>query len=192
MQIKDASKDDAVDLAYLINLAGEGIPEYLWKNIAEKGESPWEVGAKRAAREEGGFSYNNARICVAENILQGMILSYQQDNPYHVGNINDFPPIVRPLIELESKAPGSWYINAVATFEQYRSQGVAQALILDAENKAKACGCDAISLIVASENRRAKKLYDFLGFNIADALPVVTFPGCHYAGKWLLMIKEPG
>ncbi len=190
MLIKDADREDAVDLAKLINLAGEGIPEYLWKDMAEKGESPWDVGAKRAAREEGGFSYKNARVCVADNILIGMIMSYRQDNPYHFGNINDFPRIVRPLIELESKAPGSWYINAVATFEQYRGQGVAQALIIDTECKAKAVGCDAISLIVASENRQAKKLYDFLGFNVTDVLPVVTFPGCRCGGNWLLMIKE--
>lgn len=190
MQIKDAGKEDAVDLAYLINLAGEGIPEYLWKNFAEKGESPWEVGAKRAAREDGGFSYTNARVCVADNFLTGMILSYRQENPYLIGDINDYPRIVRPLIELESKAPGSWYINAVATFEQYRGKGVAKALIIDAESKAKAGGCDVISLIVASENRRAKKLYDFLGFSLSDSLPTVTFPGCCYGGNWLLMTKE--
>ena len=64
MRIEDASIDQAADLAHLINLAGEGIPHYLWSDMAEEGEDPMAVGARRAAREEGGFSYRNARVCI--------------------------------------------------------------------------------------------------------------------------------
>ena len=57
MEIRDASKKECGDLAFLINLAGDGIPEYLWKDKVEGDESPLDVGARPSAREEGSFSY---------------------------------------------------------------------------------------------------------------------------------------
>ena len=47
-----ATKEHAPALAYLINLAGEGIPAYLWQSQAKNGESPLEVGIRRAARPQ--------------------------------------------------------------------------------------------------------------------------------------------
>jgi ribosomal protein S18 acetylase RimI-like enzyme len=63
---------------------------------------------------------------------------------------------------LEAQAPGSWYINAIATFERYRGIGVARMLLREAEDQAVLDNCKQMSLIVASENIRAKDLYDAL------------------------------
>jgi len=189
LEIKEAIREDARDLACLINLAGEGIPEYLWRDMAETGESSMDVGEKRAARESGSFSYTNARICAENNILLGMMLSYRQDDPYDAGDLSACPDLVRPLIELEAQAPGSWYINAIATYEQYRGRGVARQLMMDAEIQARLAGCKLISLVVASENITAKRLYENTGFNVVASLPVVLYPGCLYGGSWMLMTK---
>ena len=137
MEITKASRENAGDLAYLINLAGEGIPAYLWQGMVEGDESALEVGARRAARDEGGFSYTNARICVADGALLGMILSYRQPDPYQTGDLSQYPDLVRPLVELEARAPGSWYVNAIATFEQHRGKGAGRKLMADAEVKAR-------------------------------------------------------
>ncbi len=48
MQITDGLKGQASDLAYLINLAGESIPEYLWRGMVEGDETPFDVGTRRA------------------------------------------------------------------------------------------------------------------------------------------------
>ena len=190
MEIRNAVKENARDLAYLINLAGEGIPEYLWKGMIEANESPLDVGAKRAAREDGGFSYTNARICVENNMLLGMIISYRQPDPYDIGDLSENPDVVQPLVELEAQAPGSWYINAIATYEKHRGKGVARKIIADAEVRALSNGCDHMSLIVASENVSAKRLYEYIDFNAVGSLPVVPYPGCLHGGDWVLMIKR--
>jgi ribosomal protein S18 acetylase RimI-like enzyme len=190
LEIRNATKEDARDLAYLINLAGEGIPEYLWERMIEANESPLDVGARRAAREEGAFSCTNARVCVEKDILLGTILSYRQPDPYRIGNLSEYSDIIRPLVQLESQAPGSWYINAIATYEEHRGKGVARRLIADAEVRARSEGCDLISLIVASENVHARRLYEYLGFHDARSLPVVPYPGCLHAGNWVLMLKH--
>jgi len=190
MEIIDASKENSKDLAFLLNLAGEGIPAYLWEAMAEGGESPFEVGARRAAREDGSFSYTNARICVENEKLLGMIVSYRQPDPYELGELSEYPEILRPLVELEARAPGSWYINAIATYAEYRGRGVARMLLDDADTRARAKDCRLMSLIVASENLGAKKLYEYLGFNTVASLPVIPFPGCLHGGEWLLMVKS--
>lgn len=190
MEITKASRENAGDLAYLINLAGEGIPAYLWQGMVEGDESALEVGARRAARDEGGFSYTNARICVADGALLGMILSYRQPDPYQTGDLSEYPDLVRPLVELEARAPGSWYVNAVATFEQHRGKGVGRKLMADAEDRARAQGCALVSLIVASENAGAVRLYQRLGFSATASLPLVPYPGGPHGGDWLLMVKR--
>ena len=45
MDVKAAQVGDAGELAELINLAGEGIPAYIWSQMAEPGQTPLEVGA---------------------------------------------------------------------------------------------------------------------------------------------------
>ena len=54
--LRPARPEDAEALAELINYAGEGLPIYLWERMAESGETVWDVGRRRARREEGAFS----------------------------------------------------------------------------------------------------------------------------------------
>jgi len=190
MRIQPAQISHARELAYLINLAGEGIPDYLWQSMAENGETPLEVGTSRAAREEGSFSYRNAKVCIDDEQIQGMMVSYQQPTPYNIEDLADYPAIIQPLVRLESLAPGSWYINAIATFEQHRGKGVARQLIQEAENSARAAGCNLVSLIVASENSPALQLYLKLGYQVMSSLPVTPYPGCLHGGEWELMTKQ--
>lgn len=190
MEIRNARKADARHLAYLINLAGEGIPEYLWAAMAGTGESAIDVGAGRAARKDGSFSYTNARVCAEGGTLLGMILSYRQPDPYEMGDLAAYPEVVRPLIALEAQAPGSWYINAIATYEQHRGKGVARMLTDDTETRARLQGCDCLSLIVASENTSASGMYGYMGFKDVASAPVIPYTGCLHGGDWILMTKQ--
>lgn len=190
MHIQAATKADAPDLARLINLAGEGIPEYLWAAMREGKENPLEVGARRAAREDGGFSYRNARVIRRGGHVAGMIIAYRLDDPYDIGNLDDCPEVVRPLIELEARVPGSWYVNAIATDTAYRGQGIAKRLLQEAEARAEENGVSRMSLIVASENLIAKTLYLGLGYDRLASRPVIDCPGALHGGDWELLIKR--
>ena len=55
--VRPAAIADAAALADFVNMAGEGLPLYLWKKMAGPGEDAWEVGRRRAMREGGNFSY---------------------------------------------------------------------------------------------------------------------------------------
>ncbi|MFQ5486320.1 MAG: GNAT family N-acetyltransferase, partial [Desulfobacterales bacterium] len=144
----------------------------------------------RASREEGAFSYKNARVIRDGSSVVGMIISYRLDEPYILGDLDEYPAVVQPLVELESKVPGSWYINAIATRESHRGEGIAKKLLYEAESKAKDLGVATMSLIVASENILAKELYIKLGYESVASRPVVNYPGAIHGGKWELMVKR--
>ena len=190
MKIRAATRDDAEHLAFLINLAGEGLPEFLWRRMAHEGQEPLVVGAHRAARNAGAFSFRNAAVLEIDGSVAGMLLSYPLPDPYEIGELDDYPAPVRPLVELESEAPGSWYVNAIATYEKFRGRGVASALMAHCQDLATAVGATRLSLIVASENTGAHALYLKLGYREIASRPLVPYPGGPDDGRWLLMAKD--
>jgi ribosomal protein S18 acetylase RimI-like enzyme len=190
LQIRPAKQDDAPALARLINLAGEGIPLWLWRQNAACDEEAFAIGAQRAARDFGGFSYTNAHVAEVDGQVAAMLLGYRLPDPYDTSVLDEAPEVVRPLIELESQAPGSWYLNAIATFEKFRGRGVGSRLMLLALELACESGADALSLIVAQENKGAFRLYQREGYTPSASRPVIPFPGCAFSGEWVLMTRQ--
>lgn len=189
-RLRPARKDDARVLALLIDIAGEGFGDYLWAQSAGPGESALDVGMKRAQREEGGFSYRNATLAERDGEVAGLLLGYRLDDPYDTGDLNALPELVRPLVELESSAPGSWYINALAAFPQFRNRGLGTFLLREADRLTKRSGAEMVSLIVAEENDDAMRLYLRKGYREAARRPLVPFPGLGHGGDWVLMTKR--
>ena len=103
---RPATKADAAALAVLVDIAGEGLPAYLWSTLRAPGQSLLEVGRERAGREEGGFSYRNAIIAELDGEIAAALVGYRLDDPYELGDLDALPELVRPLVELEALAPG--------------------------------------------------------------------------------------
>ena len=186
---RPAVKADASALAVLVDIAGEGLPAHLWNVLKAPGQSILEVGRERAAREEGGFSYRNAIIAEVDGEIAACLVGYRLDDPYDLGDLEQAPPVVRPLVLLEAKARGSWYVNVLATFPEFRRCGIGIELLGIAEGKAREEGAHALSVIVAAENERAARLYAAAGYEALATEPIFAFPGCPHGGDWLLMVK---
>lgn len=187
-----ATKADASALAVLVDIAGEGLPAHLWSALKAPGQSILDVGRERAAREKGGFSYRNAIVAEVGGEIAACLVGYRLDDPYDLGNLAEIPELVRPLVLLEAKAPGSWYVNVLATFPEFRRQGIGMELLAIAEQRALADGAGTLSVIVAGENERAARLYQRAGFATAAREKVVPFPGYNHAGDWVLLTKRLG
>ncbi|NIC06577.1 GNAT family N-acetyltransferase [Billgrantia bachuensis] len=188
--IRKAKVEDAPKLAELMNLAGEGIPAYLWERMADPGEEVMAFGIRRVAGTESGFSYTNAHVAECDGVIAGMLLGYRIPDPYEIGPLDEIPAVVRPLVEMEALVPGSWYVNAVATDSAHRGQGVGRILMEEAERLAAEARAATLSLIVAEQNAAALQLYEKLGYQIQARRPIVQFPRCPHTGDWILMIKE--
>jgi ribosomal protein S18 acetylase RimI-like enzyme len=165
------------------------MPSYIWSRMRESGQSAFEVGRARAAREEGGFSYRNATVAEVDGEVAAMLVDYRLDDPYDTGDLSALPDVVRPLIELEAKAPGSWYVNVLAVFPEFRSHGIGARLLAFSEQRARAQGATSMSIIVASENAGAIRLYARSGYRENARAPAVQFPGCAHGGDWVLLVK---
>jgi ribosomal protein S18 acetylase RimI-like enzyme len=189
VDIRPARKSDAAALAILVDIAGEGMPSYMWSRMREPGQSAFEVGRARAAREEGGFSYRNATVGEIDGEVAACLVDYRLDDPYDTGDLTELPEMVRPLVELEAKAPGSWYVNVLAAFPEFRGHGLGGRLLALAEERGRAQGARSASVIVASENEGAARLYARTGYREIARGPVVDFPGCAHGGDWVLMVK---
>lgn len=187
---RPGSKADAAALAVLVDIAGKGMPAYMWSTLAAPGQSLLEVGRERAARETGGFSYRNAVVAEIGGEIAASLVGYRLDDPYDLGVLDGTPEIVRPLVRLEAKAPGSWYVNVLATFPEFRRRGIGTRLLAIAEGKGRGQGAPSLSVIVASWNEAAARLYAGAGYAAIAAEPALPFPGCPHEGDWVLMVRS--
>jgi ribosomal protein S18 acetylase RimI-like enzyme len=189
LRLRTATKEDATELAQLIDIAGEGFGSFLWSQAAGPGESALDVGRRRALREDGGFSYRNAVVGEIDGRVAALLLGYRLAEPYELPDFASLPPMVQPLLELEAKAPGSWYVNALAVFPEFRGCGIGTTLLARAEELARETRAARLSIIVADQNEGAKRLYERTGYRAVARRTVVPFPGFAHSGDWVLMTK---
>ena len=187
LDLRPAERADAADLARLIDLAGEGLPRYLWSGIAEPGEDPLAVGMRRALRDEAGFSWRNAVIAEAGGAVAGLTIAYRIGAAPEP--LDALPPMFRPLQDLENLAPGSQYVNVLATYPAFRRRGVARRLLAAAE--AMGAGAAGMSIIVADRNEPALALYRASGYAEHARRAMVKEGWVCDSDAWVLLTKPP-
>ena len=185
---RPAVRADAPVLAELVNDAGEGIPLYLWDKMKEPGETAWDVGCRRAARDEGAFSYRNAVIIEHKGKAAGCLVGYAiSDAPEPIPD--GYPAMFRPLQELENVAPGTWYVNVLAVLPEFRNRGLGHRLLQRAEETGRACGKRGLSIIVSDGNAGARRLYERVGYREAAIRPMVKEDWVNAGSNWVLLTK---
>lgn len=170
-------------------MAGEGLPTHFWSQMAEAGQSPIQIGRERAMREEGAFSYRNAFIAEIGGAVAGTLIGYTIDDPVDRSNIESLHAIARPLVRLEAKAPGHWYVNALAVYPEFRSLGVGTELLEKADALGRASAPKGMAIIVASENVGARRLYERVGYRERASEPLVAYPDFKRGSDWVLLTK---
>lgn len=188
MLIRKAQARDAAHLVRFINMAADDLPMHFWrKSVGPEGD-PIAYGMERAARETGSFSFTNAWLAEVDDAVAACLLGYPaEDDPGPIAA--DTPPVFVPLLELEALAPGSWYLNVLATYDGFRGQGCGSALLAEAEAITRATGRNTISLIAADTHADARRLYAAKGYVEVARRPVVKGDWQVDASEWILMTK---
>ena len=189
-KIRQADPSDAEYLAELINLAGEGIPNWLWARACVEGQTPLDVGIERAKRKTGGFSYTNALVAEPCGYPAGMVLSYAVAE-VPTENPDDLPAPIAPFVALEKMSVGTWFINALAVHGEAQNQGIGSRLLAAAEDLARCNGFTEMSIQVYCQNTGAVRLYRRHDYEFAASEPVRQHP-CppYYTGDVLLLKKS--
>ena len=187
---RQANPTDAVAMTELVNIAGEGLPLYLWSRMAVEGQSPWDVGRERARRESGGFSYRNTIVCEEAGKVVASLVGYPLDDNPAPTDYSDIPSIVVPLQQLEDMVPGTWYVNVLATYPELRGRGIGSELLSIAEGIAVKLSKRALSIIVADTNTGARRLYERHGYSEVAHRTMVKDGWVHPGTQWALLLKH--
>lgn len=187
--LRPATPGDADALAELINFAGDGLPRHLWGRMAKPGETAWDVGRMRARRDEGSFSWRNAVVAVIGNRVAACLIGYPlADEPEPVDYAAS-PPLFVPLQELENLAAGTWYVNVLATYPEFRGMGIGTRLLAEAEDLARGADRRGLSIIVSDDNVGARRLYERCGYVERAQLPMVKDDWVSTGENWILLVK---
>lgn len=180
-------------MAKLIDIAGEGIPNLLWSNMAEPGQSALDVGQARACRDVGGFSYRNALVADADGSVVGMVLGYivGQPDEAEIEYLDKLPDFVRPLVTLEHRSVGTFYIDALAVLSGWRGCGVGSRLLKAAEQRARNLGVRSMSIQHFAQNKNAAKLYNRIGYQFSGQSPVQSHPCQHHHTSDMELLFKP-
>ena len=185
-----ATPDDARAMAELVNIAGEGMPLYLWDRMAGPGEDAWAVGRQRARRDSGGFSHRNTVLREADSEVVAALVGYPLAEVPEPVDYDALPPMFVPLQQLEDLAPGSWYVNVLATYPEHRGKGYGAGLLAIAEQLAADTGCSGLSLIVSDANAGARRLYRRQGYRETATRPMVKESWQNPGEHWILLEKR--
>lgn len=181
-----ATSADATELADLVNFAGEGLPLYIWKGLATDGQDPWEVGKARQAEkaDEGQIVVvDHGKGAVAS--LTGYVIG---EEPTKIGE--DLPALFRPLQELENQALKSWYVNVLACYPTHRGKGIGSKLLDLADEIGRSERVRRMSVIVASNNTGARRLYERHGYVETATAPCIKEDWATPADNWVLLLKH--
>lgn len=188
VEIRAAKATDAGHLVRFINMAADDLPLHFWKKSVGADGDPMAFGAERAARETGNFSFRNAALAEIGGEVAGCLLGYPADaEPGPIAP--DTPAIFVPLLELEALAPGSWYLNVLATYDAFRGKGCGSTLLAHAEAVARQAGLATISLIAADTHQDALRLYRAKGYAEVARRAVVKGDWHVEASEWILFTK---
>ncbi len=190
IKIRRATPAQGEHIARLALLAGDGIPAYFWNQIKQENETVIDTGARKVMAGDNNFSYKNAHVAFYGENVAGLMLGYPLHNIPTNEEINQAPEFIRPLLMMDRKVPGTFYINMLATYPEYRSRGIGRALMEHAEEVAKSMDIDELSLQVFNENARALEFYYRLDYRKIAELPVVPHDCYPYKDKVYLLKKE--
>jgi ribosomal protein S18 acetylase RimI-like enzyme len=191
VRFRQAQEADALDLACLIDSASRGLALWLWSTLREPGQSAIEVGRHRIRVKTASPLYYRAfTVAEIDGAVAGALTGRLLPIPHERGDSADLPDAFAPLLELEAVAAGSWYLNVISVYPEFRGRGLGSALLRKAEEIARVAGAGQMSLVVEEANAGALKLYLRYGFREWSRRPYLPFPGSMEGGDWILLRKE--
>ena len=172
IEIKDACKEQAADIARLIMMAmtddcclhfcgvGHGLDDFLRMMIL------------LVERDDSQYSYRNTLVATDEEQVVGIAVSYDGARLHALRQA--FIQAARMYIgkdhsdiDDETQA-GELYLDSLAVEPHYRRQGIAQRLLMATKEKADRMRLPCVGLLVDKGNPSAERLYTSVGFRYAN------------------------
>jgi ribosomal protein S18 acetylase RimI-like enzyme len=124
--------------------------------------------------------------------VAGCIIGYPLPDEPEPIDYDNMPPMFIPLQRLENLACGTWYVNVLATFPEYRSRGYGSRLLDLADQRESQTGRNGTSVIVSDANGGARRLYERCGYRIVAERPMVKEDWQNPGQNWILLARSGG
>jgi ribosomal protein S18 acetylase RimI-like enzyme len=192
--LRDACKEEARDLAILVNYAGtgpndKGLDYVGWGHAANEGEGPFDYGGRIIESEDGQYSHQNIRVLEVDGSLVGMALCFEVFKRTDV-EMNFISEEFRIFKELTNTIPGSFYLDSLAISPEFRGKGYGQIMLEDSIKKARSQRYNSIYLIAFVENIAGVALYKKNNFYEVHRKPSNNHPIMPYTGDVVLYKKD--
>jgi len=178
-------------MAYVAVQAFGGYAEVMYEGVIPD-RTVQQIVEHRLSHAGTTSSISNSRIAEEDGMVLGGLHAFPMDlmadDPEDLLIPEDRFYLFAPFEHLH--AEGSYYINAVAVYPDFRQRGVAQKLIENAEAEAVAKAFTEMSLHVFAENVGVVRLYEKLGYSEFARQPLVDHPSLRYSGSLLLMTRK--
>ena len=179
--IRPARLEDCPAIAELVGMATYGGAEVAWQH-RDPDAPTLETGARVFAAGEGNESYRNCLIAEHAGAVAGLLYSYPM--ALEPPDVTGLPAAIAAFARFHLW--GSFFIDCIALYPDYRGQGIGTRLLGIARGQARDHGLDVLSLQVYASNP-AVRLYERHGFVEAGRQPVVPHPLIRMDGDVLLM-----
>lgn len=185
--LRPAERNEAAELAILIDIASHGFASWLWYGgvLSKSAESAFEHGRNMLRQDSGLGTWRDAVVAVVDDEIAGLSVSYGIDAS--IGEIEAKHPVLVPLLALQSRVIGHWFIDSLGVYRNHRGKGIGRALL---ENEFTRAGGAPVSLITESHNDKAQALYRMNGFEEVartEAVPLFEDMKKH---DWVLFTRK--
>lgn len=152
----------------------------LWDFVFD-GTNPIGAIARLFADGKGPYGWRTCSVAEVDGEVAGVVMWHAQANQRRLNleltlqmlrlrGIQHRMRAMRRGRQVRSVMPpieaGEGYVSCLATHASRRGEGIGTALLNEAARLALARGCETLVLDVSSENDRARRLYERLGFRV--------------------------
>ncbi len=191
VSIRPATVADIPHLAAVKFAAYGGYAELMYADSVP-GLTPKQILELRLEQENATSHFSNGWIAEVDGVPAGGIQIYpadlEQDDPPDL-----FVPMDRiPYLAFadDMTLADSFFLDAIAVFDGFRSHGVGTRLMEKAIEEAGESGLKTMSLVAFAENATACELYRRHGFEERIRRPATAHPALRFTGDFLLMARE--
>jgi ribosomal protein S18 acetylase RimI-like enzyme len=193
--IRRATAGDALACAQLLLMASHGMAEAVFRDLIPGQPTEQIIATRRIEPEGRSSSYTHWWVADGDHSdIAGGINAYALKDNFRPAReellTEERIRILRPMLELDAVATGTFFINVLAVFPEYRHVGLGRRLIALAVQKARQAGTAAVSLTTFEEDSRLVSYYREIGFTTIAARPIQPHE-CLQAGGNLVLMAMP-
>lgn len=157
LKIRPASKEDAGLIAKVVAAAIN----------TEEGYALLPVFRELAEMENSQYSYKNALVAEVCGEPVGAVVGYDgaKLQKLRLSLLTLYQERFGKKLEIEEEtSAGEFYIDSISVLPEFRGKGIGERLLKSMIEKAIKEGHSCVGLLVDSDNPRAEKLYQKIGF----------------------------